>query len=309
MTEKSLDGIHFMLPTPFTNDGEVDVASFSKLVACAAEAGCRGVVCLGVMGEAHRLTEPERARVVDAVIRAAHGRLTVTVGVSSEGHQAVAGRTRASQAAGATAIMVAPARLTRPNPDATFGYYAAVEAAAEVPIVVQDLPSETGVHMDPAFIARLNAELPHARYLKLEDPPTPPKITRVLALTGPKMGVFGGLGGAFLFEELRRGAIGTMTGFAYPEVLVRVHRHITAGEVEKARDLFYRWLPLIRYENQTGIGLSVRKHILARRGLLTSPAVRPPTPGIDQAMQEELEDILKALAPLIEEYNVKSKSP
>jgi 4-hydroxy-tetrahydrodipicolinate synthase len=298
LTEKSLDGIHFMLPTPFTNNGEIDVASFSNLVACAAEAGCRGVVCLGVMGEAHRLTEPERAQVVDAVIRAAGGRLTVTVGVSSESHQAVAERTREAQAAGAAAVMVAPARLTRPNPDATFGYYAAVEAAAEVPIVVQDLPSETGVHMDPAFIARLNAELPHARYLKLEDPPTPPKITRVLTLTGPKMGVFGGLGGAFLFEELRRGAIGAMTGFAYPEILVRVHRHVASGQVEQARDLFYRWLPLIRYENQTGIGLSVRKHILTRRGLLASPAVRPPTPAIDRATQEELEDILKALDAL-----------
>jgi 4-hydroxy-tetrahydrodipicolinate synthase len=153
--------------------------------------------------------------------------------------------------------------------------------------------------MDPAFIARLNAELPHARYLKLEDPPTPPKITRVLALTGSKMGIFGGLGGAFLFEELRRGAVGTMTGFAYPEVLVRVHRHIAGGEVEKARDLFYKWLPLIRYENQTGIGLSIRKHLMTRRGLLTTPAVRPPTPTIDKATQEELEDILKAFDLLI----------
>ena len=146
--------------------------------------------------------------------------------------------------------------------------------------------------MDPQFIARLNAELPTAQYLKLEDPPTPPKITRVLSATGGKMGVFGGLGGAFLFEELRRGAVGTMTGFAYPEVLVAVHRRISAGDTEGARAVFYKWLPLIRYENQAGIGLSVRKHIMAKRGLVSTATVRTPTPAIDKPTTDELEDIL-----------------
>ena len=292
MPEDSLNGIHFMLPTPFTPGGDVDTAPLSRLVEAAAQAGCRGVVTLGVMGEAHRLLDSERRPIIDAVVSAANGRLTVTVGISADSNRAVAARAKEAESAGATAVMASPARLAKPNPQATYAYYASIQEAVDVPIVVQDLPEQTGVHMDPAFIAKLNSELPSAKYLKLEDPPTPPKVTRVLALTGDGMGVFGGLGGAFLFEELRRGAVGTMTGFAYPEVLVAVNRHMLEGDTESARNVFYRWLPLIRYENQQGIGLSIRKHIMTKRGFLTGPDVRPPSPTIDEATREELEDIL-----------------
>jgi 4-hydroxy-tetrahydrodipicolinate synthase len=106
---------------------------------------------------------------------------------------------------------------------------------------------QTGVHMSPEFIAKLNSELPAAGHLKLEDPPTPQKVTRVIEATANEMSVFGGLGGAFLSEELRRGAAGTMTGFAYPEVLVAVYRKMASGDTEGERTVFYRWIPLIRY--------------------------------------------------------------
>ena len=270
------------------------LSRYPRLLDAAAAAGCRGVVCLGVMGEAHRLTDAERSRVLEATTGAVGG-LTVTVGVSAESEQVAAQRAEEAERAGATAIMASPARLARPNPQSTFSYYAAIQEAIDIPIVVQDLPEQTGVHMDPALIARINSELPGARYLKLEDPPTPPKVTRVLAMTGDRMGIFGGMGGGFLFEELQRGAVGTMTGFAYPEVLVAVHRKHVSGDVEGARSLFYQWLPLIRYENQQGIGLSIRKHIMTRRGFLDSPAVRRPTPTIDDATKAELDDILGAL--------------
>ena len=290
----TLNGIHFMLPTPFSKDGHLDVNPFPRLLGAAQVAGCRGVVCLGVMGEAHRLTDAERSRVLEAVV-ADSGSLTVTVGISSDSEQVVAERAREAEAAGATAVMASPARLAKPNPESTFSYYAQIQESTDIPIVVQDLPEQTGVHMDPAFIARLNRELPGAKYLKLEDPPTPPKVSRVLDLTGDRMGIFGGMGGGFLLEELQRGAVGTMTGFAYPEVLVAIHRRHAAGDVEGARGIFYRWLPLIRYENQPGIGLSIRKHIMARRGFLDVPAVRRPSPDIDDATRAELEDVLGTL--------------
>ena len=109
------------------------------------------------------------------------------------------------------------------------------------------------------------------------------------------MGIFGGLGGAFLFEELRRGAIGTMTGFAYPEVLVSVYNYIVKNDIERARNIFYSWLPLIRYENSAGIGLSIRKELMKRRGFIKSADVRSPTTPIDTRTEEELNDLLIAL--------------
>ena len=295
MPANSLNGIHFMLPTPFDRHGEVQTGPFKRLVDCAVNAGCVGVVTLGVMGEAHRLSDAERSQVMEAVIAAADGRLSVVVGISTQSDRDLALRAKEAQAAGATAVMASPSRLAKPNDAAVFAYYSAAQAAADIPIVVQDLPEQTGVHMSPALIAKLNTELPSAKYLKLEDPPTPPKVTSVLKATGGKMGIFGGLGGAFLFEELRRGAVGTMTGFAYPEVLVAIHKYMAAGDPERARAIFYRWLPLIRYENSAGISLSIRKHIMARRGLLDTPDVRLPTPSIDAESVKELDDLMSSM--------------
>lgn len=295
MPDNSLNGIHFMLPTPFDENGDVDANSLKTLVNAARSASCRGVVTLGVMGEAHRLIDTERLPIIEAVKAAAGDDLTVTVGVSAESGRAVAERVKEAQSAGATAVMIAPAKLAKPNPQSTFSYYAAAQEVTGIPIVVQDLPEQTGVHMDPAFIAKLHGELPDAKYLKLEDPPTPQKVTRVKEATNGSMGIFGGLGGAFLFEELRRGAVGTMTGFAYPEVLVAIHRYMSEGDTERARSIFYKWLPIIRYENSAGVSLAIRKEIMKRRGFISRTDVRPPTPPIGDDTLDELTDLMNSL--------------
>ena len=300
MRASDFAGIHFMMPTPFAADGSVDVASIPRLVEKAVDAGCTGVVTLGVMGEAHRLSDRERAPIVQTVVEACDNRLTVTVGVSGQSGMQAADRVREAQSIGANAVMASPPNLAKPNDIAVYNYYREIDEATNVPIVIQDLPDQTGVYMAPDFIAMLNSQLQNARYLKLEDPPTPPKVSSVRKATGDKMGVFGGLGGAFLFEELQRGAIGTMTGFAYPEALVKISALFASGDIEGARQTFYRWIPLIRYENSAGLGLSIRKYIMARRGMLVSPTVRPPTPEIDHLGAAELDDILNAMASFIE---------
>ena len=284
-----------MLPTPFDQNGDVDASSIKSLVNGARIAKCTGVVTLGVMGEAHRLTDSERGPIIDTVVKAAGDDLTVTVGVSAESGHSLAARTREAQSAGATAVMAAPAKMTKPNSTSTFSYYEAAQEITEIPIVIQDLPEQTGVHLHPEFIGKLHEELPDAKYLKLEDPPTPQKITSVIEATAGRMGVFGGLGGAFLFEELRRGAIGTMTGFAYPEVLVSIYNYLMKNDIERARNIFYSWLPLIRYENSSGIGLAIRKELMKHRGFIETADVRSPTASIDIRTKEELNDLLNAL--------------
>ena len=255
-------GIHFMMPTPFGDDGSVDTGAILRLVDCAANAGCKGVVTLGVMGEAHRLLDSERAPIIDEVVRACGDRLTVTVGISGQSGRQAAQRVREAQELGATAAMASPPAMAKPNDSAVFAYYSSIDDSSEIPIVVQDLPEQTNVHMSPTFIASLNENLEHATYLKLEDPPTPPKVSAVSKASDGKIGIFGGLGGAFLFEELRRGAIGTMTGFAYTEALVKIHRQFEKGDIEGARKTFYGWLPLIRYENTRRIrALDSQAHI------------------------------------------------
>ncbi len=290
-----LAGIHFMMPTPFDDLGEIDYECIPRLIKLATDAGCKGVVCLGEMGEHHRLTESERDVVVKTAIDEAKGKLTVTVGATAQStHMAVRNAAMAAELGG-SATMVAPPRMERTNPETVFNFFKSIDDAVDIPIVVQDLPQSTNVIMPPAFIARLNQELEHIIYLNLEDPPTPPKVTSVRNIAGDDLGIFGGLGGVFLLEELLRGTCGTMTGFAYPEILVSVYNHLTNGEHNQAREVFYRYLPLIRYENQQGIGLSIRKEVLKFREALRTARVRRPGPEIDEMTRKELYETIESL--------------
>jgi len=262
--------------------------------------GVNGLTILGIAGEAHRLTDEERRRVVETVVKETRGRVPVAVGVSASGTHLATAFARMAREHGADALMVAPPTGLK-NLDAVAEHYRIVAAATGLPIVLQDEPVTTQVNMPAPFIAQVCAEIAQIQAVKLEEPPTLPKITRLRALFGDRVAIFGGLGGVYFFEELSRGADGAMTGFPYPEALRAIREHFVAGRRDEARALFYRWLPLIRYESQPGAtpgtAVGIRKEILRRRGWIASALVRPPAPALDPATQTELDELLAAVAP------------
>jgi 4-hydroxy-tetrahydrodipicolinate synthase len=296
----SWSGIFHIVATPFRGDGALDVEGIPRLVECALETGVGGLTVLGIAGEAHRLTDEERRRVVEAVAKETRARVPVVAGVSASGTHLAAAFSRMAAEHGADALMVAPPHGQK-SLDAVAEYYHAVAGATALPLVIQDEPVTTQVTMPAAFIARLAAEVPRVEAIKLEEAPTPPKITRLRALIGRSVAIFGGLGGVYFFEELARGADGAMTGFPYPEALGAIRAHFVAGRREEARALFYRWLPLIRYESQPGAtpgtSIGLRKEILRRRGWIADACVRPPAPALDHATLDELGEVLAAVVP------------
>jgi 4-hydroxy-tetrahydrodipicolinate synthase len=191
--------------------------------------------------------------------------------------------------------MLSAPPLSRPNDEAVRRHYLRVaEAVPGLPVVIQDLPA-LGVWMSPELIARMASDAPNLSVVKLEEEPTAPKVGRLMA-TNPDLRVLGGLGGQMLIEELRRGAVGTMTGFGYPETLVAIMRDWRAGNEEAAVERFHRWMPLIRFENQALLNLPIRKHIYMRRGAMASDKVRAPGPTIDEQTKADLADLLRRLA-------------
>jgi 4-hydroxy-tetrahydrodipicolinate synthase len=161
---------------------------------------------------------------------------------------------------------------------------------------VQDEPVNTGVVMPAAFIARVVNEIEGCRYVKLEEAPTTIKITSLLEKTEDRVGIFGGLGGMYFYEELSRGAVGIMTGFAYQEILVRTYELFSKGKKREAREHFFRYLPLIRFEAQLGVGgVSIRKEVFKLRGAITSSHVRFPAPALDEETLRELEELVGLL--------------
>jgi 4-hydroxy-tetrahydrodipicolinate synthase len=285
------------MATPFTDTGALDREGLPRLVECALETGIHGFTLLGIAGEAHRLTDEERRQVVEAVVKEVRGRVPVAVGVSASGTHLAAHFARVAADHGADALMVAPPTGAR-NLDAVAEYYQAVAAATSLPLVVQDEPITTQVVMPAPFLARLCAEVPRVEAVKLEEAPTPPKITRLKELVKHPPAIFGGLGGLYFYEELARGGVGAMTGFPYPEALREIQERFDAGRRDEARALFHRWLPLIRFESQPGsvpgTSVGIRKEILRRRGWITSARVRPPAPVIDAGTFGELDELMRA---------------
>ena len=295
-----LEGVYSVLPTPFDSRGDFDEGSLRRVVDLFIAAGVNGVTALGVTGEVARLDDSERRRVLDVVLEHVNGRIGVVAGTTADGTRTCVSYSRHARESGATAVMVSPPRMAKLNSDAVLRHYRALSEAVDIEIVVQDYPPISGYAMEPALLARIAKQVPRARTIKLEDPPTPLKTSRILseisqgdAPTDIDVRIFGGLGGVFLLEELMAGATGAMTGFAFPEVLVQIVRLYRAGKVDEAADVFYRAVPLMRFKFQEGIGMAIRKEVLHRRGALASPATRAPAALLDDVTVRALDKVME----------------
>jgi len=289
----ALEGVFSVLPTPFTPGDAVDHDSLRRVIDLNLSAGVNGLTALGVTGEAARLSEHERGEVLATVLSHVAGRVPVVAGTTAEGTTLCLEWSRAARSAGASAVMVSPPRMPKLNSEAVVRHFAALAAAVDLPIVVQDYPLVSGYAMEAALLVRIAREIPSARTIKLEDAPTPFKTARILEKAeGLELKIFGGLGGVFLLEELLAGATGAMTGFAYPEILVEIVRLFRSGDRAQAADLFYRNVPLMRFEFQEGIGMAIRKEVLRRRGAIAHAAVRLPAPPLDASTREALDRVL-----------------
>jgi 4-hydroxy-tetrahydrodipicolinate synthase len=299
-----LNGIYNITPTPFREDGALDERSLERLTRFTRERGADGMTILGVLGEADKLTERERDTVIAIAVEAAGPGFPICVGTTHAGTDGCIAFSRRAQELGAKAVMVAPPRLARTNDAAMKRHYLAVADAIELPVVVQDYPPAVGgITMSVELIASLADASPQCRFLKLEDEPSPMKVSQVRSAS-PNVRIFGGLGGLMFLEELRHGAAGTMTGFAFPEILVDIHRRFTGGDLDGATAVFYRYLPIIRFENQARINLALRKHVYHLRGAIASPTVRAPYTPVDADTLADLADLLHRL-----ELDTPARSP
>ncbi len=287
-----ITGVFNILATPFDGERRVDGASLRRLVEFQIDKGAYGLTILGVLGEAAKLSVDERKLMVDTVMETVAGRIPVVVGTSHQDTRTCIDLSNNAVAAGAAGVMISPPKLDPPTDPKVMAFYEAVASAYPHPIVVQDFPPVNNVFMSAELLANIAERIPTARYLKLEDPPLMQKIGAIKALTS-KYQIFGGLGGMFFLEELRRGADGTMTGFAFTEILVAVYEAFRDGREREAEQIFDYYLPLIRFENQPIINLPVRKEFLFRRGAIATPILRDPFAPIDAGTKDEIGWLLR----------------
>ena len=291
----NFEGVFPILATPFHDDENLDLESFDRLVRFIGGLGVDGITILGVLGEANRLLDSERETLIRTAVTAA-GKMPVIVGASHSGTRAALELAQMAQELGAQAVMVTPHAEAVPNDERIVEYYKTIAGGLKIPIVLQDHPTSTQVHMTASLLLRLVRDVPRIASIKEEAVPTAPKIRALTsAMKERKVPVLTGLGALYGLFDLEAGSSGFNTGFAFPEALTAMVKCARAADWKKVREIYTRFLPLIVFEQQPGV--AVRKEILRLRGAIGSGAVRHPGASLQPGTSAQLHKLLDELFP------------
>lgn len=290
--------------TPLTPQGAIDQEGIPRLMDFYVDCGVTGITLLGVMGEANRMTDAEARSVVELAVASVDGRVPVIVGVSDSSLARLTDLAQHANELGCVGVLVQPLPgLQSDRKVADYFETVADHLGPDIEICVQDFPKANGVHISPEAWTMIVERCPTVTMLKAEDEPGLRKLSAIRRAERNglrRVTILTGNNGIHLVQELRRGADGAMTGFAFPDVLAEVIRLHEAGDSDRAEDLFDQYLPLNRHEYR--LGISMRKEILRRRGAIGSAHARHPAPGLDGDDLGELDNLIarleRATAPI-----------
>jgi len=287
-------GVWGVLATPFSGSVfDLDEAGVARLCEHYQSVGATGLTVLGVFGEAARLTDQERATIVE--IAADTCDLPLVVGATSLSTRVAIDEVRKAQDVAGDRIVGAMVQVNSTAPATLIDHFNAIHQATGLGIVAQDYPAVSGISIRPEVLVAALRDKPFCAAVKAEAPPTAVAV-RTLA-DGLDVPVFGGLGGIGLLDELAAGAAGAMTGFSVPEGLLACIQAWKDGGYEMARQAWLPYLPLAVFEQQPGIALAIRKEALRMRGLIAEAGVRLPGRTMPDTLSEQLGRHLAAVLP------------
>jgi len=294
-------GIFPVAPTPFTETGELDLASQKRCIDFLIDAGSDGICILANFSEQFLLSDEEREMLTRTVLEHVAGRVPVIVTTTHFSTQVCVERSRRAQDMGAAMVMVMPpyhgATFRVPEPQIQ-AFYARLSDALHIPIMIQDAPA-SGTPLSASLLARMAMDIEHVAYFKIETAGAASKLRELIRLGGTAVeGPWDGEEGITLMADLDAGATGSMTGGGFPDGLrpiIEAHRN---GERDKALDLYQRWLPLINYENRQ-TGFLAAKALMKEGGVIACEAPRHPWPALHPLTREGLIETARRLDPLV----------
>ena len=296
---KENKGVIAIATTPFDENNYIDYDSVESLADYYLESRVSGVTILGVMGEAHKLNIEEQKTLIKKYNAKLKDKVPVIVGVSNPGIDNLELLSKFSMDAGASGVMISGNNGLKNDDQIKIYFNQVLERTRDIPVCLQDYPPTTNVYFSETVINNLIKDHPSIQMFKHEDCPGHNKLSRLIKYRKEKLNrnysIFVGNGGLYVPQELRRGADGIMTGFAFIEMLVNVFDLFNNNSKENSEDLFDLYLPLIRHEQQFGIGLALRKFILQKRGVIKFSKVRAPGPALTYEDIQEMNNLLKRL--------------
>jgi dihydrodipicolinate synthase/N-acetylneuraminate lyase len=294
MPSKQMRGVYPILITPFDEQSRVDEESLRSLIEFNVKAGVHGIgVALG--SEVFKLTESERAHVTRTVVDQVKGRIPVVINTGAAGTDLAVFYSKTAQDLGADAVMVMPPNFTPASAPEVREYFKAISDAISIPIFMQDTSQP---HIPGGLAKSIAEESANASYIKVESLPTTAMVAETVKLAGDILTIFGGAGGNYFIEEMRRGSVGTMPFCSQPEAFVKVWDCFQAGDERAARAEFDKYIaPINRISTQqTGAYYHVHKELLRQRGVIRTAIVRRPAgPPLDDLTKRELQDAIDEL--------------
>jgi 4-hydroxy-tetrahydrodipicolinate synthase len=284
-------GIYPILVTPFDEQERIDEDSLRSEVDFVIDAGVHGVG-LALGSEILKLTEPERVQLIRVVVDQVRGRLPVVVNTGAQASVTAALFSRQAEDLGATAVMCMPPAMA--SSTETRAYFKAVSDAVSVPVFIQD---QQTAPVSAGLIRQIAEDAERVRYAKVESPPQAHNVQQAVERAGELVTIFGGAGGTYFLEELRRGAVGSMPWPSQPHAFVQIWNAWQAGNSRTARDIHAREIvPLARLAT-TGIrlGHTIHKELLRRQGVIRRAHVRAPSDPLDELTARELDEVCEQL--------------
>ena len=290
-----------VVPTTFTEQGELDLESQKRCVDFMIDAGSDGLCILANFSEQFVLSDEEREVLTRCILTHVAGRVPVIVTTTHYGTRICAERCRRAQDAGAAMVMVMPpyhgATLRVPEAQ-IFEFYAALSDAIDIPMMIQDAPV-SGTVLSAPFLARMAREIEHVRYFKIETAGAASKLRELIKLGGDAIeGPWDGEEAITLLPDLDAGATGSMTGGGYPDGIRKIMDAWRAGQRDDAATAYQQWLPLINYENRQG-GILTAKVLMQEGGVIACEAPRHPFPAMHPAVRAGLLESARRLDPLV----------
>jgi len=295
MPDRTMRGVYPILSIPFDSKGRVATEDFERLIDWTVGHRVHGVG-VAMASEIYKLTEAERDSVIRTVVKQVGGKAKIVINTGAEGTDVAIHYSRRAEELGAHALMIRPPTYVPSGPDETVDYFKRIAEAVKIPIFLQD---QSTAQVGPALAVRCARAHPNLCYVKVGSPPTAPRVAEAAKLRGDSgLILFGGAGGAFFLEELRRGAVGTMPGNTLPDVFVKVWDLWEAGKQAEAQREFHKYQPLIRTLGQ-GLGLAnwIYKDVLVERGVIRPEAAfaRHPSLKPDEIQRKEVVQLLEEL--------------
>lgn len=292
-------GIFTIPTTPFKENGEVDEASFRRVIDFCVDCGAHGLVYPVNASEFFTLTDDERMRMSQVMVEQNAGRVPTVIGVAGVSREVAVMFAKHAREIGADSVIAMPpyANKSGVNMAAVYDYYVGLAQAAQVPVWIQNNMPPIGIQMTAEFLLKMCREIEYIDYIKEETLPSPVVLQQIMdGNKGECLGVMGGAGGRYLIEEYRRGSAGNMPGCHVTDVVVQFWNALEAKDEDRAMHIYKEMAPLFFFEHQLP---GCYKEVLFRRGVIECPKKRNGKMPLDDVSSKYLDEILKDLEPIM----------